>query len=165
MSFLTSSQQATDLGVVKPSWESVAAKVRARIDNAIPPSYLVDPLLLPKTLNEPILDLPAKSGILTAREVEITELNAYELVPKLADQTYTSVEVTLAFCKRAAIAHQVVSSLYKESNMWEEANIRSRRTVLHSYCSTTLCNEQKSLTSIWRELGSRLDHFTGSPFL
>lgn len=91
------------------NWQSVAKAVKARIDDAIPTSYRLDPALIPKELDESVLDLPRKSGLLTARELKITESIAVELLQKIWSGVYTSVEVTQAFCKRAAIAHQVVS--------------------------------------------------------
>lgn len=107
-----------------PDFRDVANQVRSRIDSAIPASYYVDPDLIPKNLGESVLDLPARSGVLNARELEITEMNAHELLPRLADKSYSAVEVTRAFCKRATIAHQVVSTS------------RSKRQFLVTRCST-----------------------------
>ncbi|KAL3426827.1 hypothetical protein PVAG01_00336 [Phlyctema vagabunda] len=92
-------------------WHDVAARVKARIDDAIPKSYFADPKLVPQCPNEAVLNLPAISGVLNARELEITEQNVHVLLPKIADKTYTAVEVTTAFCKRATIAHQVTNCL------------------------------------------------------
>lgn len=92
------------------SWENVAKQVKARINNAIPASYRIDPALIPSDLSESVLHLPEISGVLTPRELEITDSYAYELLPKLANRTYTAFEVTEAFCKRATIAHQAVKN-------------------------------------------------------
>lgn len=55
------------------------------------------------------LDVPRRSGILTDRELEITEShNLASLLKGLASGDLTSSEVTLAFSKRAAIAQQLV---------------------------------------------------------
>lgn len=89
-------------------WVSVAQLVKERIENAIPAHYYMDPALIPQNLDDSVIDLPRKSGVLTAREIEITELTATLLLPKIWGRIYTSVEVTQAFCKRAAIAHQLV---------------------------------------------------------
>jgi amidase len=48
-------------------------------------------------------------GLLTSEQLTITELTATTLLKKLHSGELTSVEVTEAFCGRAAIAHQVVS--------------------------------------------------------
>jgi amidase len=55
-----------------------------------------------------------KSGILTDRELEITEnYTVSSLISALANGHLTSVEVTLAYCKRAAVAQQLVSEVVK----------------------------------------------------
>lgn len=56
------------------------------------------------------LDICRRSGIFTNRELEITELyTALDLLKKLAVGDFTALEVTQAFCKRAAVAQQLVS--------------------------------------------------------
>lgn len=55
-----------------------------------------------------MIDVPASSGILSEQELKITESTASELVPRLAKGQLKAVDVTLAFCKRAALAHQLV---------------------------------------------------------
>lgn len=48
---------------------------------------------------------------LSAREIELTTLSASALAAKITDRDVTSVEVTRAFCHRAAIAHQITNCL------------------------------------------------------
>ncbi|KAF3907432.1 Acetamidase [Orbilia brochopaga] len=56
--------------------------------------------------------IPRTCGILTDREVEITEtFDAVELAEKIHRRTYSCYEVALAFCKRAAIAQQLLNCL------------------------------------------------------
>ena len=69
-------------------------------------------LILPENIiNEPpprVMDIPRDSKLLTKQEIEITE--NYDLVglaKEIAEKRLTSVDVTRAFCRRAAIAHQV----------------------------------------------------------
>lgn len=90
------------------SWEQVAAHKKREIESAIPSRYYVDKTLLD---SHNAVDLPRKSGLMTARELLITESRAVDLVKFLAKRTYTAVEVTTAFCKRAAIAHQATNCL------------------------------------------------------
>lgn len=55
------------------------------------------------------LDVPKRCGILTKRELQITEENdAVDIVSKISDGSFSAREVTVAFCKRAAIAQQLV---------------------------------------------------------
>ncbi|KXJ92494.1 amidase signature domain-containing protein [Microdochium bolleyi] len=53
-----------------------------------------------------------RANLLSAKEIEITEsYTATELLSQLADGRLNSVDVTTAFCKRAAIAQQLTSCL------------------------------------------------------
>jgi amidase len=89
---------------MKMTWEDVAADKRARLDATIPQEWRLKSI--PSEDN--VMDVPKKSGILTDEEVAITESSATDLVEKMAQRQLTSVAVTTAFCKRAAIAHQLV---------------------------------------------------------
>ncbi|KAJ5966381.1 hypothetical protein N7481_013095 [Penicillium waksmanii] len=65
-----------------------------------------------------------KSGILTDRELEITEnYTVSSLLSALANGQLTSAEVTLAYCKRAAVAQQLVNCL--TNTMFDEAQKRA----------------------------------------
>ena len=57
--------------------------------------------------------LPYKTNIMTETQLQITEYRAVDLLELMKTKVYSAVEVTTAFCKRAAIAHQAVSSLCK----------------------------------------------------
>lgn len=55
------------------------------------------------------MDVPAKCGLLTARELEITEtVDVDVILRKLSAAEWSSVEVTTAFLKRATVAQQLV---------------------------------------------------------
>lgn len=57
-----------------------------------------------------VLHVPTSCGILTEREISITSDNdAFDIVVKIRNDGYSCEEVTLAFCKRAAIAQQLVN--------------------------------------------------------
>lgn len=88
-----------------PRWKETAARRRQEIDGAIPKEYLLNPT----ALQEHNLALLAYTcGLLSAREQSIIALSATELLKLIHDRTYTAVEVTTAFCKSAAVAHQAV---------------------------------------------------------
>ncbi len=101
-------------------WQSKAAEKRANCQKAIPEAWTLQQSLLntlphrsgfsTTKVNLITSDVPRASGILTERELDITESYAVsELLESLATGKFTSSEVTLAFCKRAAIAQQLVS--------------------------------------------------------
>nr|AAK29061.1 acetamidase [Aspergillus rugulosus] len=87
------------------SWEELAADKRARLAKTIPDGWKIQTL----PAEDSVIDFPKKSGILSEAELKITEASAADLVAKLAAGQLTSVEVTLAFCKRAAIAQQLTN--------------------------------------------------------
>lgn len=54
--------------------------------------------------------VPAASGILSQEEVDITIKDATAILEKIHAGVWSAEKVCLAFCKRAAIAQQLVSS-------------------------------------------------------
>jgi amidase len=90
------------------SWQSVAARRRAEILTKIPEEYIVDRSLL-NAINHS--DLLRQSNILSDREISIVNSTATELLKWIHSLMYTAVEVTRAFCKSAAIAHQATNCL------------------------------------------------------
>lgn len=92
-------------------WEEIAADKRARLEKSIPTEWRIDT----KNLGDNVMDVPEKCGLLSAEELAITKSSAVDLVAKLAKGELKSVTVTTAFCKRAAIAHQVVSVYVRRS--------------------------------------------------
>ncbi|KAK8117214.1 uncharacterized protein PG998_005495 [Apiospora kogelbergensis] len=104
----------------QPSWEVVAKEHATKQLNNIPAEWRLaqdklDQLSGVGTADEGrLVQLQAakKSGLLSDRELDITENHtAQDLLPKLAAGQLTSVEVTVAFCKRAALAQQLTSCL------------------------------------------------------
>ncbi|OCH96192.1 general amidase [Obba rivulosa] len=92
-----------------PSWQEQVADKRRRLQEAIPKEWLITPPPDDKLYR---MDIPETCGILTSRELEITNTaDVAVLLQKLATSEWSSVEVTTAFCKRAIIAHQLVNCL------------------------------------------------------
>ena len=94
----------------KQDWTDIAAKAQTILVNSIPSEWRISPDRLPRDHELAVTDFPAKSGLLADSELKITESLAIDIVGRLAAGEWTAEEVTGAFCKRAAIAHQVVSS-------------------------------------------------------
>lgn len=108
----TSTATSTTVTTLLP-WELAVARKRAEVSRRIPPEWRLPSALLQTVADETAaLDVtrcPAACGLLTGREVEITEqYDAVALAEKIASKVFTSFEVALAFCKRAAIAGQLV---------------------------------------------------------
>lgn len=91
-------------------WESIAAQKKKVQTEAIPKEWLLKSL--PPASQLDVRGVPASCGILTAKELEITEKHdATSLTLALRERQYTAVEVATAFCKRAAIAQQLTNCL------------------------------------------------------
>ncbi|KAJ9143676.1 Fatty-acid amide hydrolase [Pleurostoma richardsiae] len=115
-------------------WQSRAAEKRLRCEEAIPKAWKLPADVL-EQLQKPLessknnliaLDIPRRSGILTEKELQITEtFDVSTLLKKLAAGDLSALEVTVAFSKRAAIAQQVTCCLTE--TFFEEAQERARR--------------------------------------
>lgn len=88
------------------TWMDIVADKVARLDKTIPAEWR---LAAPPT-EDNVFEHPGKANILTEQELNITDSLAVDLVAKLATGKLSAVEVTTAFSKRAAIAHQLVRS-------------------------------------------------------
>ncbi|KAA6413951.1 MAG: acetamidase [Lasallia pustulata] len=86
-------------------WEETAADKKERIEKTIPDEWRIKS----KDVGDSVMDYPAMSGIMSDEELAITNSTAVDLVAKLAKGQMKSVAVTRAFCKRAALAHQLVN--------------------------------------------------------
>ena len=84
---------------------NIAADKRRRIDASIPDEWHID---VTEYQEDSVMHIPAASGILSPNELEITNSSAVDLASRLISGQLKSVVVTLAFCKRAALAHQLV---------------------------------------------------------
>nr|POE76231.1 acetamidase [Quercus suber] len=88
-------------------WTDIAAKAQTKTINSIPRDWRISSSKLPPDDQLDVTTFPAQSGLLSREELAITESSATDIVGNLAAGEWTAVEVTTAFCKRAAIAHQV----------------------------------------------------------
>lgn len=98
------------------SWQDRAAAKRAQLHASIPSDWLLPASVLAAPPSD-VRSIPRSSGLLTDLELQITEEdNAGVILEKIRSREWSSEQVTLAFCKRAAIAQQLVSSqpLYHE---------------------------------------------------
>lgn len=92
----------------KPKWAQIAAEAQAKVIDSIPPEWRIPHNKLPPDSRLDVTGFPSESGILSQHELDITESFATDIVNNLKTGQWTSLEVTIAFCKRAAIAHQLV---------------------------------------------------------
>lgn len=91
-------------------WKELISEKKIRQKAAIPQEWILGNTPSEETLN--VIDFPERSGLLSKKEIEITNSEVGRLLELLADGSWSAVEVTIAFSKRAVIAHQLVSSSF-----------------------------------------------------
>ena len=92
---------------IAKSYPEIAQGKREQRQKRIPKAWL---LSQDQLQSRDILSLPEHCGILTAREYQITQTHdAVDIVDGIASGNLAAREVAVAFCKRAAIAQQMVS--------------------------------------------------------
>ncbi|KAL4251646.1 amidase family protein [Abortiporus biennis] len=90
-------------------WKDIVAEKRQRQTASIPKEWIIDP---PPSSQLDVTSFPDKCGLLTDRELEITNTTDVDVIlKKLASAEWSSVEVTTAFYKRAIVAQQLVNCL------------------------------------------------------
>jgi len=120
----------TKIASKEPLWTKIAAQKVAARDALIPKEWLIPPT---DALN--VMEIPTTSGILSTSEIKITETEAPLLVSRMVKGELSSYDVVLAFCKRAAIAQQLVRYQFRCPGALPETDT-SRQTVLRRSCSS-----------------------------
>jgi amidase len=139
------------------TWQDAALKQKARVAEAIPPEWRLKSI--PTT--DSVMSVPKESGILTPEELAITEAYAADLVKDLATGKLSSVAVTTAFCKRAALAHQLVGECCKSH--CRRVLTPARSTVYMTFFPTLRLQGRGTWMTTWLSTGSHLGHYTGCP--
>lgn len=89
-------------------WERQAQKGRDILNNSIPKQWLAPADSLPPATEKNVIDFPRKSGLLSERELSITDLSATQLVAEMGAGKLKAEEVVVSFLKRAVLGHQLV---------------------------------------------------------
>ncbi|KAK4938222.1 hypothetical protein LTR10_021295 [Elasticomyces elasticus] len=90
-------------------WQEIRDAKKAEQAARIPPEWKLKQN--PPEETRDLRPYAYKSGILSDRELEITDLDATSLIERIANGSYTVVEVVTAYCKRAALAQQLANCL------------------------------------------------------
>jgi amidase len=97
------------------NYKDISAIARRRRD-AVLSSFFTIPKVEESKLPKDLTSYSLKSGYYTTDEIEIIESEAEDILQKIRDRIWTSLEVTQAFCKAAAMAQELVClSLLLES--------------------------------------------------
>ena len=88
-------------------WREKAAEKRQQLNAKIPDEWRLPQLVLEDARLQRSL-VPFLEDLLDHRTLEITSLNSVAIINAVKSGALTAVEVTRAFCKRTAFAHQLV---------------------------------------------------------
>ncbi|ODV91806.1 hypothetical protein CANCADRAFT_30132 [Tortispora caseinolytica NRRL Y-17796] len=101
--------QTTEDPVKYEQWKSEIERVRKIRDDSIIKEYLIPEDKLPPADQLNMMNVPRESGIMTEKELTITETPVYILAGEIAEGKYTAVETLTAFLKRATMAQQLLN--------------------------------------------------------
>ena len=88
-------------------WARAARSRRESLLSSFPAQWRLDPADIPSVSQ--LIDVTGYiCRTLSNREIAITNASAADILQKIATFEWSSVEVTRAFCHRAALAHQLV---------------------------------------------------------
>lgn len=94
--------------MMNQSWRAQSNAKCQAILNAIPQKWHLTKSVPPATELRDVTGAYIQQ-YLNAREIEITESDAVDITAQTTSGKWSAVEVTEAFCHRAALAHQLAS--------------------------------------------------------
>ncbi|CAG8407897.1 unnamed protein product [Penicillium salamii] len=92
------------------TWNKRGADKRSRLFYSIPEEWKLRTFY---GRESHVLNIPTECGKLSAEELSITNSTASDLVEKLSRGELKAVDVTIAFCKRTTVAHQLVRCFHE----------------------------------------------------
>jgi amidase len=93
----------------KVTWEARAAAKRAATLDKIHPDWRLPSRDIERARQQRNLTGPFIEQFLDEKMVSITSMNSPEIVKAVAERNVSASQVAQAFCKRAAVAHQIVN--------------------------------------------------------
>lgn len=105
------------------TYKAIADHKRRQQEALIPKAWRLQSL--PDASVRDVRSVPRTCGLLSSKELDITEnYDATALAKAIAERRFSSEEVAIAFCKRAAIAQQLTNCLTEI--MFDEAIARAK---------------------------------------
>ncbi|CAK4017654.1 related to general amidase [Lecanosticta acicola] len=99
------------MGSTSNDWQEISNRAQQKVWSDIPAEWKLPTDRLPGDEVRDVTNFPAQSGLLSKLEIEITDSFAVEIVERIAKGEWKAEDVARAFCKRAAIAHQLTNCL------------------------------------------------------
>ncbi|KAK4689574.1 amidase, partial [Tremellales sp. Uapishka_1] len=93
------------------SYAPAIAELKKKKLASIPKAWVIPEESLPSTSRTNVVEFTKECGILDQAELDLIATNATSLLNSLASKTVSVTKVITAFCKAAAIAHQLTNCL------------------------------------------------------
>ena len=144
-------------------WQDLCAARKKKQHDSIPPEWLIQ---LPPNDQLNVMDVPSKCGLLSPRELEITETVDIDIIlRKLSTAEWSSLEVTTAFLKRAVVAQQLARLRFLIISPFSLSVVDHRQTVLPKYLLNALLPGQKKRMTIYETMAKSLGHYMVCQYL
>lgn len=88
------------------NWQTISQTAQANLLQSIPPRWRIDATAYSQLSD--VTRVPLTCGLLSPKQIEITELTVTELAGYIRSRALSATEILEAFAGRAAIAHQLV---------------------------------------------------------
>jgi amidase len=92
----------------KQDWQETAAAKRASLLASLPSQWVIPQESLPPEGVLNVTTFPKSSGLFTNKEIQMTAAGVVDIVDRISKGIWRAEEVTVAFCKAATVAHQLV---------------------------------------------------------
>ncbi|KAG9946396.1 acetamidase, partial [Aureobasidium melanogenum] len=93
------------------NWQDIAKAKRAALLESIPTEWRIPADLMPSKSQLDVMGFPQESGFFTDDELKYTSTKVPELLQQIHSGKWKAVDVTSAFCKRAAVCHELTNCL------------------------------------------------------
>jgi len=93
------------------SWQMVVAEKLKRDEKKLQADWKLSPKILSQARDRKSIVNGFIDGLLDDRTKYLTSLDTVDLMKRTGEGSLSALELTMAFCKRAAFAHQLVRTL------------------------------------------------------
>jgi amidase len=106
------------------NWEARIENARERREKQLRDEYRIPADKLPGDDVKDVSRFPYESGLMSSKELEITDARVRDILTKITNKQWKAEDVAKSFCKRAVHAHQLVNCLTEM--MFEQAIDRAK---------------------------------------
>lgn len=145
------------------SWKAKAAAKTASTRAKIPPEWRLSEADLNKATKQKDLTGTFIEQYLEGEDLEVIRQDTTSIVAKIKAGEWSAKRVTLAFCKTASIAHQIVSSLKIRALLDAPVLTSKQNNCLHEIFFDQAIARAEELDQHYKTLGTTIGPLHGLP--